>query len=211
MFMRNFFFLFLLLALLSCEKNSPVITSTGKISSVHQQQETESPSVKQSFEADIYLVNFTSTQEAKIAKAIALIKKVILSKEFKARILNYGHDGGMGFVDNRGLSNEEIYQKIIDAAETMNGIKNNTMDVELELYHEATKTIGYTYPDTGRIWMNTKYFNRYTPVEVSDNLTHEWMHKLGFTHAMTYSPSRDHTVPYAIGYIMEELAAKISP
>jgi hypothetical protein len=38
---------------------------------------------------------------------------------------------------------------------------------------------------------------------------HEWMHKIGFTHAVTWSKDRDHTVPYAIGYLIEELAAKI--
>jgi hypothetical protein len=82
------------------------------------------------------------------------------------------------------------------------------MNVELELYHSPSKTIGYTFPDTNRIWMNTKYFNRYTPVKVADNLMHEWMHKLGFTHEMKYSERRNYSVPYAIGYLIEELAEK---
>ena len=90
-----------------------------------------------------------------------------------------------------------------------NTSKNNTMDVELELYHQKTNTIGYTYPNTVRIWMNTKYFNKYTPVKVADNLMHEWMHKLGFTHATVWSKERDHSVPYAIGYLVEELAEKL--
>ena len=91
-----------------------------------------------------------------------------------------------------------------------NTTKNNTMDVELELYQQKTKTIGYTYPNTVRIWMNKKYFSRYTPVKVADNLMHEWMHKLGFTHEVIWSKDRDHSVPYAVGYIVEELAAEIS-
>lgn len=160
--------------------------------------------------ADIYMVNFNPTQEEKVKKAVEIIKKVLVTEEFRERVLNYEYKGEKKFFDNHGLSNEEVYQKIIDGAEKIgNTAKNHTMDVELELYHQATTTIGYTYPNTVRIWMNTKYFNKYTPVKVADNLMHEWMHKLGFTHAMTWSKDRDHSIPYAIGYLLEELAAKL--
>lgn len=168
------------------------------------------PTEALNFTADIYLANFSSSQEEKVKKAVDIIKKVIASKDFRDRVLAYEYNGEKKFFDNQGLSNEEIYQKIIDGAEKMgNTAKNHTMDVELELYHQTTTTIGYTYPNTVRIWMNTKYFNKYTPIKVADNLMHEWMHKLGFTHAMTWSKDRDHSVPYAIGYLLEELAAKI--
>lgn len=167
------------------------------------------PAQALSWDADIYMVNFKPTQEEKVKEAVKIIKKVLTSAEFRERILNYTFNGKKEFNDNQGLSNEEVYQKILDGAEKMgNTTKNNTMDVELELYHQATTTIGYTYPNTVRIWMNKKYFNKYTPIKVADNLMHEWMHKLGFTHATTYSKDRDHTVPYAVGYLVEELADK---
>lgn len=167
------------------------------------------PALAHSWDADIYLVNFSQEEEAKIQKAVELIKNVIRLKEFKDRVLNYTFEGKKQFFDHGGLSNEEIYQKILEGAEQMgNKHKNNVMDVELELYTQATSTIGYTYPNTVRIWMNKKYFNKYTPVNVADNLMHEWMHKIGFTHATTWSESRDHSVPYAIGYLVEELAKK---
>ncbi|MFP5384901.1 MAG: hypothetical protein ACLGHN_02395 [Bacteriovoracia bacterium] len=162
------------------------------------------------WDAELYLVNFNPTQEEKVRRAVDLIKKVVRTQEFKQRVLNYQYKGEKRFFDNHGFSNEEIYQKILDGAEMMgNTKKNNMMDVELELYHQKTTTIGYTYPNTVRIWMNKKYFNRYTPIKVADNLMHEWMHKLGFTHAVKWSKDRDHSVPYAIGYLVEELAAKI--
>lgn len=174
------------------------------------QVEEEVPDQALSWSAEPYLVNFDSAQEQKIKKAIQLIKKVISSREFKTRVLNYEYQGKKIFIDNHGFSNEEIYQKILDGAEIMgNTAKNNTMDVELELYHQKTKTIGYTYPNTVRIWMNKKYFSKYTPIKVADNLMHEWMHKLGFTHEVVWSKDRDHSVPYAIGYLVEELAAKL--
>lgn len=173
--------------------------------------EIESPGVPDEalhWDTQITMVNFNAEQEAKINKAVELIKKVIASEEFKDRVLNFTYNGQRAFVDNRGLTNEQIYKKILEGSESMNPGNNYRMDVELELYYQATTTIGYTYPNTTRIWMNTKYFNNYTPVSVSDNLMHEWMHKLGFDHAASYSPSRDFSVPYGIGYLVEELAAQ---
>lgn len=169
---------------------------------------SEVPEAALRWDADVYMVNFTQAQEDKVNKAIELIKKVIASKEFRDRVINFSYNGKKQFVDNNGLTNTQIYNKILDGAEELKPEKNNTMDVELELYYQATSTIGYTYPDTVRIWMNTKYFNNYTAVDVTDNLTHEWLHKLGFDHAASYSTSRDYSVPYGIGYLMEELAAK---
>jgi hypothetical protein len=168
------------------------------------------PVQPQSWKAKPYLVNFSSEQEKKVQKAILILKSIINSNVFKERVLNYTYQGEKKFFDNQGMSNEEIYFKIIEGSEKIgNPLKNNTMDVELELYHQKTNTIGYTYPNTMRIWMNTKYFDKYTPIKVADNLMHEWMHKLGFTHATTWSKERDHSVPYAIGYLIEELESEV--
>lgn len=161
-----------------------------------------------SFDAQIQLVNFPQEQEAKVHKAVELIKKVVTSEEFKQRVLSHSVDGKKTYVDNKGYTNEQIYQLIIDGSETLIPEKNGRMDVELELYQQSTNTIGYTYPNTSRIWVNTKYFNKYNPVQVADNLFHEWMHKLGFDHEVKYSKSRNYSVPYAIGYLVEELARK---
>jgi len=160
------------------------------------------------WDTNIKMKNFTEEQQAKVHKAVDLIKKIIVSEKFREKVINYTHQGKREFIANQGFSNEEIYQQILDGAEIIgNKDKNNMMDVELELYFQATKTIGYTYPNTTKIWMNTKYFDKYTPEKVADNLMHEWMHKIGFTHDVKWNEDRDHSVPYAIGYIVEELAA----
>ena len=173
------------------------------------QQPIQVPRLAHSWAADVYLVNFSPDEEAKVMKAVEIIKKVIASGEFKERVLNYQYNGKKQFFDNGGHTNEQVYEKILAGAEQMgNKSQNNVMDVELELYHQATSTIGYTYPNTVRIWMNKKYFDKYTPLNVADNLMHEWMHKIGFVHATTWSESRDHSVPYAIGYLIEELASQ---
>lgn len=180
----------------------------SSIKTSHSSEEV--PPLALSWEADVYLANFNSQQEEKIKHAVAIIKKVIALKEFRDRILNFTYKGVNNFFDNEGMTNTEVYQKLLEGAERIgNTSKNNTLNVELELYHQSTNTIGYTYPNTARIWMNTKYFNKYTPVKVADNLMHEWMHKIGFTHAVRWSKDRDHSVPYAVGYLIEELAAKL--
>lgn len=161
------------------------------------------------WQADVYMVNFDQEQKQKVYKAVEIIKKIIRGHEFKERIIKYSYKGRNHFVDNKGLSNEQIYQIILNGSEKIgNTTKNNTMDVELELYQQASKTIGYTYPNTTRIWINQKYFHKYTPEQVADNLMHEWLHKLGFTHSVQWNEDRDHSVPYAVGYLIEELALK---
>ena len=160
------------------------------------------------FDAHIRMVNFPQEEVAKINTAVQLIKKVIASPEFKQRVLSHSYEGEKKYVGNKGMTNEQIYQHILEGSETLIPEKNGKMDVELELYHDPSTTIGYTYPNTSRIWINKKYFNKYTPVQVADNLFHEWLHKLGFDHALKYSKSRNYSVPYAIGYLVEELAHK---
>lgn len=160
------------------------------------------------FDAHVEMINFPEEQELKVRQAVELIKKVVASDEFRERILSHTFEGKKTFVDNAGKTNAEIYQMILDGSETLRPEKNGRMDVELELYQQTTNTIGYTYPHTSRIWMNTKYFNKYSPVQVADNLFHEWLHKLGFDHEIKFSKTRSYSVPYAIGYLVEELAAK---
>jgi hypothetical protein len=164
-----------------------------------------------SWGANLKLVNFDKSQEEKIKGAVSLIKRVITSQVFRDKVLNYQYQGKKKFVDNLGLSNEEIYLKILEGTEQVGITKrNNVMDVELELYNQTTNTIGYTYPDTPRIWINKKYFTRFSHAKVAHNLMHEWMHKLGFIHETYWSKERDHSVPYAIGALVEEIACRLA-
>lgn len=161
------------------------------------------------FGFNVKMINMSSTQRYKINSAMAKIKKVIASEEFRRRILNHTYNGRKTFVDSKGLTNVQIYNKLVAGAEKLYPYSNNMMDMEIQLYTDNySSTIGYTYPNTTRIWMNTKYFNRYTSVDVSGNMIHEWLHKLGFTHTSYYTSYRRYSVPYAIGYLMAELARK---
>ena len=163
------------------------------------------------WKANIEFHHFTKDDIKKVNKAVAIIKAVISSDEFHDLVLGHTFQGEKKFNENNNYSNEEIYQLILLGAEIIgNRQTNNAMDVELELYSDTSKTIGYTYPHTTRIWMNRKYFDRFTPAQVAGNLMHEWIHKLGFTHAMKWNKDRERTVPYAIGYLIEDLAVKLN-
>lgn len=172
--------------------------------------ETEVPSQSTlGFDVSLKLENFNREQEEKVLKAAELIKKVIVSEEFKEAILNHTFKGEKTFADNNGLTNAQIYQKIVEGSEELNPGADNKMDLDLQVYFEDTRTVGYTRPSVFRIWMNSKYLDKNGPAEVTTNMMHEWLHKLGFKHELKHSHRRMNTVPYAIGYIMERLAKKM--
>jgi hypothetical protein len=224
MMIRNFCFVFLTLALISCNKSGTECSNTveaetsGDASSCTvSEAPVEAPSEGSdspltpaplpsalpneayTFETNINFINTTVTQEEKFNKALEVIKNVIATEEFRTRVINHTYSGIKTFVDNGGFTNSQIYQMILEGAETLRPLKNNTMDMGVETYYASTTTIGYTYPNSTQIWVNTKYFNTNTVAQVASNLMHEWLHKLGFKHATYYSTSRDYSVPYAIG------------
>jgi hypothetical protein len=159
-----------------------------------------------SFDTNVIKLSMNAAQKRKIRNAEELIKEVIATPEFRHRVLNYKYNGVHAYVDNDGLTNAQVYKKILEGAETLQPAKNNRMDVEVALYFENSNTVGYTTTLSKRINMNTKYFNKYRPINVSRNLMHEWLHKLGFKHAVKYTPSRDHSIPYAVAKIVQDIA-----
>lgn len=200
--------LFLILSFLSCGKKTQA-NSSANTSTQEQTEDSLKPVTR--FDVNALTFGFSRSQDEKIQKAAALIRRIVASEEFKQRVLNYTYKGKKQFFDNDGLTNKQIYQKIIEGSEKMTGLgKNSTMDLELELYtdHESN-TIGYTYPNIVRVYMNRKYFNKFKPYQVADNMMHEWLHKIGFDHEVKVTPDRRHSVPYAVGYIVKAMARKL--
>ena len=185
-------FLFLLLFFISCAKAHALEAARD-------------------FEVRTTLIGFNASQEKKINSASKLIRTIVRSDEFKEKVINHTWNGKKTFADNKGLTNEQIYKKIIagDEKQTRLG-KNSTMDLEVELYTDNESiTIGYTYPSIVRIYMNRKYFNKFRPFQVADNMMHEWLHKIGFGHAVNNTPERQYSVPYAVGYIVKGIAREM--
>lgn len=164
------------------------------------------PNLALTFDTDVVTYSMTSSQEAKIQKAEYKIMKVIGSESFRTKVLNHTYGGVKKFNNNNGLSNSQIYMKILEGMENYKKTKNNTMDLNIKVYYENSSTVGYTTTTSSYINMNTKFLNNYTSTQVTRNMVHEWLHKLGFSHAVNYSVSRNYSVPYAIGKIVETLA-----
>lgn len=163
------------------------------------------------FDFNIRTVNMSPMKQEKLYSSIELLQHVFASEEFRERILNHKFEGRKTFSMNKGLTNREIYEMILSGIEKLHPEENNAMDVEIELYSDFESTVlGYTYPRSKRIWMNTKYFNKHTAAEVAGHLTHEWLHKLGFDHERERNEDRKYTVPYAVGYIVKELARELN-
>lgn len=172
--------------------------------------DSEVPFAASLFSASISFTNFKSADIDKVYEAIEKIQLIVRTSEFKKRVLNHTYQGVKQFVDNNGLTNEEIYQKLLNGSEELKPIINNKMDLDLELYSNySTSTVGYTYPNTLKIWMNRKFFDQYDSSQVARNVFHEWTHKLGFGHDSSATSRRPYSVPYGLGTIIQEMASEI--
>lgn len=204
-------FLFTLLTVVACGKSgggSAADSNGSKLRSNEVREVSSVPSGALNFEVNLKLDNFSPKQEEKIQTAADLIKKVVASEEFRTAVLNHKYRGKKTFVDNGGLSNAEIYETIIEGSEELMPGEDNEMDLDLEVFNRSDDTVGYTFPDEVTVWMNARFINRNTPAKVTTNMMHEWLHKLGFRHAVSKTVSRPFSVPYAIGYIVARLAQK---
>lgn len=166
------------------------------------------PTLAVTWDTNVLTYGMSSSQEDKIDRAEEKIRSVIASEEFRTKILNHSYGGVKKFVDSGGLSNSQIYTKILEGAEKLSPTKDNEMDLKIKIYYENSNTVGYTSTTSSYINMNTKFLNQYTSTQVTRNMVHEWLHKLGFKHAVNYSTSRNYSVPYGVGSIVEALAAK---
>lgn len=163
------------------------------------------PSAALSFKTNVSLMGFNSSQASKYNQAIAIVKKVVATEAFRGKVLNFAYGGAKQFANNIGKTNSQIYQSILDAAEKLKPIKNNTIDLGVKLYYAANSVVGYTNPSITYINVNTKFFNTYSANQVAGNLFHEWLHKLGYDHDSSPTSRRPYSVPYAIGYMIRDL------
>jgi hypothetical protein len=148
-----------------------------------------------------------AAQKEKVLKALDAIVEVVQSAEFRSAVLNFKDGkGGTAFRENNGKSNAQIYQEILDAAEKLRPVKDNTMDMDITWYYRNNSTVGYTYANSERIWVNAKFYRKYDAAGVARNIFHEWTHKLGYGH--NSKANRPYTVPYGLGGKMEELVKK---
>jgi hypothetical protein len=192
----------------SMKKRFPLLAMTLSLTWLTPSMATV-PTLAETFATNVFMYNGTSSQRAKIDLAEQKLREVIHTKEFKNRVINFTYNGTKRFVDNKGLTNTQIYYKILNAAEKLLPVIDNELDLNIKTYYSSSSTVGYTSSNINYINFNTKYLKSYSLSETAKTMMHEWLHKLGFGHAYSYSTSRNYSVPYGIGKIMMELAAKI--
>ena len=155
--------------------------------------------------------NFNSTQLQHLEKSRALLEQIVNTEEFKQRVLHFTYQGQETYVQNQGLTNLQIYNLIMRAAEQLpqKTAINQTMDLSVQLYTSSwfgRNVVGYTTASTSTIYMNTYFYNSASPGDSAANMIHEWLHKLGFEHDYNSTTRRPYSVPYAIGNIVSEMA-----
>jgi hypothetical protein len=145
----------------------------------------------------------------KLKKSLAVLAYVLNDEEFKTKLFalwieNRAKGARHDFTSTTDTT-EQVYEKIMKANELNTG-DDNEVDFSLEYYNSWwSKVIGYTLPSSLWIWLNWKYHLHFTPAQTAGNLAHEFLHKLGYGH----SSAKDYTsVPYSVGYLVEELGTK---
>ena len=192
------------------QDRSPANSETeNSETTVSNECELPEPSLNANLKINAHLRDFNFDQTAKMQKALDRLKIVINSEEFKQEILGFTYQGKQEFVDNRGMSNLQVYETILRGVESLNGIADEEMDIDITLYYSNNSTVGYTYPNVDRIWVNNKFFANFTLGKVAANVAHEWTHKIGFGHDFNRTASRPYSVPYGVGSIIQRLVDKM--
>ena len=154
------------------------------------------------------LLGFGGENFHKMQQALQVLELILNSQEFKQRVLSFRNAKGQRtFSSNQGLSNEQVYERIMMGAETLLPGTEGEVNLYLALYSERwSRVVGYTKPSINRISINEKFFRNFTPAQIAGNLAHEWVHKLGFDHR---SAKEYDSVPYAIGDIVAQLGRSL--
>lgn len=144
---------------------------------------------------------FTKEELSKLEIATQLLVEVVNSLEFKIDVLN------APLVLTNGLKPSEVYNLFMSGKDSFNTEEDNDMDISITIYYKNNKTVGYTYPNTYKTWINRKFFRYFDYAEIVGNLVHEYCHNVGFTH-----PARGYgryNVPYYYGDTAEKLCDDI--
>ncbi len=151
---------------------------------------------------------FSGTSLTKLKTAFTVLEQVMNSQEFKDRVINFKNSKGeRAFASNDNMTNEDIYTLLMEGREKLQPDTVGEMNYFLKLYNNPfSPVIGQTNGRVNLIKVNWKFFKNFKPNEVAGNLAHEWLHKMGFDHA---SAKEHDSVPYAVGYIVREMATNL--
>jgi len=166
------------------------------------------------------------SQKEKLLRARELFEIVVNSIEFRQKVLSYKHVVStytgrlwwkkwtsrevIGFRET-DLSNDAVYMAIMEGGESLSPEHDQEADISVTVATGSRGVIGWTNPHTPMQWISSWFINSsdVDSVEIAGNLSHEWMHKIGFDHAFNYYNGRNDTVPYAVGEMIVSLARQV--
>lgn len=158
---------------------------------------------------------FNSPQQIILKNSLKKFEFVMNSKELKNRIVNFQSPLNNRFEDNLGLSNEQIFERIHTGEEVYEPGRDFEADLYLVLIKKRrpllarNPAIGYGLPGQKEIYTYSWWFNKAKENDYAGHIAHEWAHKVGFDHSFSPSSTRNYSVPYAFGYMVEELCKTI--
>jgi hypothetical protein len=143
---------------------------------------------------------FTPEEVVKHETAMRMLEVVLNSFQFKERMLQ------KKLVRTNGMTNAQVYELIMSGAEILDPSKDFEIDIWVEAYHKNNSVVGWTTPKIVWTYLNRKFLSAYVYAEIACNAFHEWLHKLGFGHVS----AKDYdSVPYALGYLVEEMIKEL--
>lgn len=148
-------------------------------------------------------VTGTTAQVSRITRLTKVVEKIINSEKFKTRVLGSYYKGKLQFYDTT-LNNEQVYETIRRGNELKSG-NDYRWDLSIGVKHSRCSTLGWTYPNIREFYFNSCGFDQRSDSGLAGTICHEYNHKLGFSHSVQYTKSREYSVPYAIGTICAEL------
>jgi hypothetical protein len=165
--------------------------------------------------------SLTPNEKEKLELAANHIVDCINSDEFKDWCLgfNYSYTDCTGslwwkkcqkvivnhFNWNDGLSNEQVYNKLMSGSEHLSPNADAEMDITLVIDRRNKRgVLGYTYPNSYKQWIYSWFLSSSSYRDVAGNIFHEYCHKLGFDHAYKFHTTRQYTIPYACGYLVRD-------
>jgi hypothetical protein len=153
---------------------------------------------------------YSALERQKLDRAMVKLGEVLGSREFKDAVLGHTFAGKPGFAsDDR--SPAEVYAVIRAAKERYTSAADGEVDLNLELrslswFHRGV--VGYTSEGSDTITTNRRFFSGFDESALAGHLGHEWLHTLGFEHDFKATARRPFSVPYALGDLIESLAAR---
>lgn len=158
-----------------------------------------------------YLSGYDESQEKFVKSAMGKFEKAMNSDLLKQKIIGFAGISGGGFEENTGLTNQQVYEKLMSGSEAYMPAANFSADLFLVLREAdvppllSYPPIGFGLPGTKEIITYSWWFNTASEARYAGHIAHEWSHKVGFNHSFDFTPTRQFSVPYAFGNIIEEL------